>query len=250
MIKSHETMKNIILTLTAFLVTTSVVTAQDAMTILKLSDSVTYAPADQVNQVNMILTDKKGRTEERSAEAKQLGEEYRLFRFTAPASQEGVAFLSLPNDVMYFYLPAYDKARRIASHVKNQGFAGTDLSYDDMESVPMSEKYNPKLIEKNDKGYLLELKPKEGYRSEYSKMETLIDKDNYMVLGSDYYDLGGNKVKTMKSNKIENIDGYWVMTDFTMTDLKKGHSTRMVFNETKINTGLTEDEFSVRILTR
>jgi len=62
-----------------------------------------------------------------------------MFRFTAPASQAGIAFLSLPNDVMYMYLPAFGKERRIASSAKNQNFAGTDFSYDDMESVPFSK---------------------------------------------------------------------------------------------------------------
>jgi hypothetical protein len=81
-------------------------------------------------------------------------------------------------------------------------------------------------------------------------MVTLIDKDNYMVLESDYYDRGGNKVKTMENNKIENIDGYWIITDLTMTDLKKNHSTRMVFEKTEVNTGLQEEDFSVRKLAR
>ena len=224
--------------------------SQNAETILKLSDSVTYAPDDQVNEVRMILTDKKDRTQERSAVGLQMGTDYRLFRFTAPASQEGIAFLSLPDDVMYLYLPAYNKARRIASHIKNQGFAGTDLTYEDMEAVPMHEKYDPTLIEENEKGYLLELVPKPERKSDYSKMVTLVDKENYMILQSDYYDKGGNKVKVMKNDEIENFDGFWIITDLTMTDLKKDHSTRMIFDNVKVNTGLTEDDFSVRKLTR
>lgn len=243
-------MKKISIFSMLFLASVALLNGQDALGILKKCDSVTYAPKDQVNRIRTILTDSKGRTQEREAVATQMGNDYRLFRFTAPASQEGIAFLSLPDDVMYLYLPAYDKSRRIASHVKNQNFAGTDLSYDDMESVPMAQKYDAKLIETTDKGYLLELTNKPGKKSEYSKMHTLIDKDNYTILKSDYYDRGGNKVKTLVNNKIENIGGYWIITDLVMTDLKKDHSTRMIFTETKVDTGLTEDDFSLRILER
>ncbi len=224
--------------------------AQDAMSILGRCDSVTYAPDDQVNKIKTILTDKKGRTQEREAIATQMGNDYRLFRFTAPASQEGIAFLSLPDDVMYLYLPAYEKSRRIASHIKNQNFAGTDLSYEDMESVPMTEKYDASLLEVNEKGFLLEMTSKPGRKSDYSKMVTLIDKENYTILSSDYYDRGGNKVKSLRNEKIENIDGYWIITELLMTDLKKDHSTRMIFTETQINTGLSEDDFSLRMLER
>ena len=224
--------------------------AQDAHDIVRLCDSVTYAPDDQVSGIRMILTDSKGREQERQAIATQMGNHHRLFRFTAPASQEGIAFLSLPDDVMYVYLPAYDKARRIASHVKNQSFAGTDLSYDDMESVPLAEKYDVKLLESTDEHYLLEMLPKAGAKSDYSKMLTRIHARHYTILSSDYYDRGGNKVKAMQNNEIENIDGYWIITDMSMNDLKKNHSTRMIFTGTRINTGLTEDDFSVRLLGR
>jgi hypothetical protein len=81
-------------------------------------------------------------------------------------------------------------------------------------------------------------------------MHTLIDKHNFTILKSDYYDMGGNKVKTLVNNKIENIGGYWIITDLLMTDLKKNHSTRMIFTETMVDTGLTEDDFSLRLLER
>jgi hypothetical protein len=56
------------------------------------------------------------------------------FALPSPASEAGIAFLSLPDDLMYLYMPAFGRERRIASHVKNQSFAGTDFSYEDMEA--------------------------------------------------------------------------------------------------------------------
>lgn len=243
-------MNKYLLIVLCFIFSGSGLLGQDALTIVNRSDSVTYAPSDQVNTLKIILTDNKGREQEREAIASQMGTEYRLFRFTAPASQEGIAFLSLPDEVMYVYLPAYNKSRRIASHVKNQSFAGTDLSYEDMEAVPLAKKYDVKLLETTNDYFLLEMTPKPDRKSDYSKQIIRIDKSNYMVLSSEYYDRGGNKVKTMTNNKIQNIDGYWIITDLKMTDLKSNHSTQLIFTDTKVNTGLSEEDFSVRKLER
>ncbi len=114
--------------------------AQDAITILKKMDNVLYAPKDLTGTHKIILIDKNGKQETREAYIKQKGNDKRIMRFTSPASQAGIAVLSLPNDIMYLYLPAFGKERRISSSVKNQNFAGTDFSYDDMESKPYAEK--------------------------------------------------------------------------------------------------------------
>ena len=87
----------------------------------------------------------------------QKGPDMRIFKFTSPSSQAGLAFLSLPGNIMYLYLPAFGKERRIASHVKNQGFAGTDFSYGDMESKTYSESYNASLVENRSGEYLIDL---------------------------------------------------------------------------------------------
>ncbi len=121
--------------------------AQDASTILKRMDDVMYSPKDMTGKNKIVLIDKAGKEEVREATIQQKGNDKRMFRFTAPASQAGISVLSLPNDVMYLYLPAFGKERRIATSAKNQNFAGTDFSYDDMESKPFSAKYTPKLIE-------------------------------------------------------------------------------------------------------
>jgi outer membrane lipoprotein-sorting protein len=222
--------------------------AQNAKEILKKADEVTYAPEDQQAKVKMIMVDKRGNEQVREAEYIQKGSEMRLFRFTSPASQKGVAFLSLPDDVMYIYMPAYGKEQRIASHVKNQSFAGTDFSYDDMESKTMSEEYDPKLISETEDSYVLELVPKPDLRSDYSKLIMTVRKDNFYFSKVEYYDRGGRKVKILENKGIEKVNGYWVAMDMLMTDLLKDHSTRMVTEELVVDSNIPEEEFSVRKL--
>jgi outer membrane lipoprotein-sorting protein len=102
------------------------VDAQDAKTILDKMDNVLYAPEDLTGTHTIVLIDKNGKQETREATIMQKGNDKRIMRFTAPASQAGIAVLALPNDVMYLYLPAFGRERRISASVKNQQFAGTN----------------------------------------------------------------------------------------------------------------------------
>ena len=220
--------------------------AQDANTILKKMDDVMYSPKDMTGKTKIILIDKAGKQKTREANIIQKGNDKRIFRFTAPASQAGIAVLSLPNDVMYLYMPAFGKERRISSSVKNQNFAGTDFSYDDMESKPYSEKYTPKLTKTEGNVYILELSPKSP-KSAYSRLIVKVHKTNYYPTYMEYYDKG--KKKTKKATyKFKKIGKYWNAEEIEMTDLRKNHKTKMLMSDVKYDTGLTDDEFTVRKL--
>ncbi len=220
--------------------------AQGASEILKKTDDVMYAPKDQKASVKIILKDKKGNMQEREASYIQIGSEMRLFKFTAPASQAGISFLSLPGDVMYLYLPAYEKERRIASHVKNQTFAGTDFSYDDMESKPLGDEYNPELISQDAETWKLKLIPKDPAGSDYGRIEITVGKDNNYLRSADYFDRGGQKIKQMVNTTIEKVDGYWTATEIEMTDLAKGHSTVFKTLSLSFDNNLAAEDFTVR----
>jgi outer membrane lipoprotein-sorting protein len=144
------------------------------------------------------------------------------------------------------YLPAFGKERRISSSVKSQKFAGTDFAYDDMEAKPYAEKYTPKLIKTEADVYVLELTPK-SKKSAYSKLIVKIHKTNYYPTYMEYYDKGNHKIKTA-TYQFEKIGKYWNAKEIKMTDLKKNHVTKMIMSDVKYDTGLTDDEFTVRKL--
>lgn len=219
--------------------------AQDASSLLKKMDDVLYSPKDMAGKNKIILIDKAGKQEVREATIQQKGNDKRIFRFTAPASQVGIAVLSLPDDVMYLYLPAFGKERRISTSVKSQNFAGTDFSYDDMEAKPYSDKYTPKLLKTDANIFVLELTPK--VQSDYSKIIVNINKTNYYPELMEYYDKGNNKVKSAKYI-FKKIGKYWNAQEIEMTDVKKSHKTKMQMSDVKYDQGLTDDDFTVRKL--
>ncbi len=241
-----KTVKRIVLTSAIFLIAGLSATAQDANEILKKMDDVMYSPKDMSAKTRIILIDKNGNEKVRESVMIQKGNDKRLFRFTAPASQEGIATLSLPNDVMYLYLPSFGKERRISSSVKNQKFAGTDFTYDDMEAKPYVEKYTPELIGTEENVYILKLVPKSP-KSQYSKLITKVDKNEYYPVFTEYYDKGNNKIKEATYDFVK-IGKYWNAKEIAMKDLRKNHVTRMQMSDVKYDQGLSDDEFTVRNL--
>lgn len=227
------------------LIGTLTANAQDATAILKNMDDVMYSPKDMTGKNKIVLIDKAGKQEIREATLQQKGTDKRIFRFTAPASQAGIAVLSLPDDIMYLYLPAFGKERRISTSVKSQNFAGTDFSYDDMEAKPYSQKYTPKFLKTDDNAYILELTP--IGQTDYSKLIVSINKANFYPEVMEYYDKGNTKIKEAKY-AFKKIGNYWNAQEIEMTDLKKNHKTKMQMSDVKYDTGLTDDDFTVRKL--
>jgi len=208
-------------------------------------DNVMFSPKDVTGKNKIILIDKSGKQEIREAIIQQKGSNKRIFRFTSPASQAGIAVLSLPDDIMYLYLPAYGKERRVSTSAKNQNFADTDFSYDDMESKSYSDKYTPELLKTEASVFVLELTPKS--QSDYSKIIVNINKTNYYPESMEYYGKGNNKVKEAKYT-FKKIGNYWNAQEIEMTDLKKNHKSKMQMSDVKYDTGLTDDDFTVRKL--
>jgi len=220
--------------------------SQDGNTILKKLDEVMYSPKDMTGNTEIILIDKAGKKKTRKATTIQKGTDKRLFRFTAPSSQAGIATLSLPNDVMYLYMPAFGKERRISSSVKSSKFAGTDFAYEDMEAKLFVEKYTAKLLKTEGDLLVVELKPT-SKKSSYSKVIVKLDKTNYYPTYMEFYDKGNKKIKEA-TYKFEKIGKYWNAKEIVMIDLKKNHKTIMKMSDIKYDTGLTDDDFTVRKL--
>ncbi len=231
-----------------------------ALQVLTEADAVVNAPADQEVTLEMILIDDAGNETKRGARMWQKGSDRRIIKFTSPAEQKGIGFLDLPGSVMYLYMPAFKKVRRIASHVTNTSFAGTDFTYDDMAAINYADEYSPTLLESDTadakpagplaEPYVLELVPREDITSDYSKLVMSVRRDNFYPVRIEHYSKDGELWKVMKRTEIKSIDGYWVAREVEMSDLKKAHKTRMVLGEIKFDQGLSDDLFTQRYLKR
>lgn len=221
--------------------------AQDAYLLLQQMDEVMQAPKDKQGNVKIILSNlKSGKIKEREAIMKQKGKDMRLYQYTKPESQAGIATLSLPDGVMWMYMPAFGKPKKISLLSKSQAFTGTDFSYEDMESKSYTERYIASFIKEEDLSYALELVPK-SEKSKYSKIIVHVHiTDKYPML-MEFFDKGNNKFKEA-TYKYKHSGKYWYAEEVVMTDLKKEHSTTIELKDVIFDQGLSDEEFTVESL--
>jgi len=221
-------------------------TSQDGRAILENMDRIIFSPKDKQAKVTMILTDKTGKEKVREAVMLQKGTDKKLYRYTKPESQAGIATLSLSEDVMWLYMPAFVTPRKISMLAKGQAFNGTDFSYEDMVTIPYSERYFPTLVETQQDAYVLDLAPN-SVKSNYSKIVVKIDKKFGYPITMQFYNGQGKKIKEA-DYRYEKVGKYWNAAEVVMTDLEKSHTTKIRLSDVKFDQGLSDDLFLVENL--
>ncbi len=224
--------------------------ALTALEIAQKGDAVVNAPKDAHILTTMVLRDKNGNENRRTSEIYQMGAQKRLIRFLSPADQRGIGFLALPDDVMYLYLPAYHKVRRIASHIKNQNFAGTDMTYEDLSEFELAKAHTVEKTGEDDGTYVLKLIPGDTKGKDYAYLIVHYRKDNFYPILIKYYDLSDRPIKTIERTDLVRVKGYWVAKKLVATDLRKNHSTTSIMDKIEFDVGLTDDIFTKRYLMR
>lgn len=242
-------MKSLRIILLLFVVTTfcySNGVAQDAQSLLKKMDNVIFSPKDKQGNVEMYLTNSQGNEKVREAVMLQKGTDMKVYRYTKPESQAGIATLSLPDGVMWLYMPAFGKPKKISLLAKSQAFTGTDFSYEDMATTPYTERYTPTLLEANDLNYILELTPKD-VDSKYSKIIVTQNKANFYPEKMEFYDQSNRKFKEA-TYEYEKIGNYWNARQVIMVDLTKQHMTKIILKDVKFDQGIPDEEFTIEKL--
>lgn len=237
-----------IITIGSLLLPFSSIFASEGEEILKLVEA--SISKDQSSTVKMILKNSSGGIKERVLSMKQKGSDLRLIKFKNPADVKGVGFLVLSESEMYLYMPEFGKVRRIASHIKNESFMGTDFSYNDIGETKYSDDYTSELKSKNEKEIVLSLTPRDLSESDYSNLTMTISIENNYPVKLEYFDKKGEPWKVMTQKDIEKVSGYWIAKSVTMSDLKKKHSTTMEISDLQLDTGLVDTDFTRRKLKR
>ncbi|RME19302.1 MAG: outer membrane lipoprotein-sorting protein [Deltaproteobacteria bacterium] len=183
-----------------------------------------------------------------------MGTRFRRVKFLAPGDMKGTRMLVRALDQMYIYLPAYRRVRRIASHVRDQGFMGSAYSYDEMAIVTYADVFDCSLKEETDALYRLRCNRRPGKSFHYPVMEMDVDKKILRPVELRFYNEKGTKLKTdyRKDYKCDAkvkqacTPQYMKLVDHTRGDLY----TEMKLKDWKVNTGVDEKFFTVRALQR
>ncbi len=227
-----------------FLVNTGATGQETAADILAKMDKTIFSVKDKTADIEMVMTDLKNNKQKiKKAVLMQKGADKKLFRYTYPKNDEGIATLSLPDGKIYLYLPMFKKPKKITSMAESNTFNNSDFSLRDMAIKPYTELYTPALLKTTDDSYQLDLKPKSG-NSPYSHLIVTVNRKHYYPEKFEYFAKNGQKVKEAVYH-FKKVGKYWIADQVTMKDLKKQHSTELKMTDIKINQGLKDDLFTV-----
>ena len=223
-----------------------------ATELLTKVDGALNAFKDGIFESKLHLTQPNGEQREYVFTTYQKAPHKRLVRFLAPGDVKGMGVLIESADTMYVYLPGFGKVRRMGTHIKNQSFMGSDFSFTDMSEIAYGDIYVPKLVGSDAKNWILELTAKPGMDLEFPKLKLWADKSMFQPTKLEYYDPSGKLLKTQdrldykQDSPTHFQPGKIVITDHRRND----HKSEIVFTSTKIDSGLSDDMFSVRALMR
>ncbi len=220
------------------------------MNILEKIDNNNLIVEDQKITVTLNIFDNAGNESSKTLVIYQKSNGRRLVFFTKPTDDMGIGFLSLPNNEMYMYLPAYSTIKKIASNVKNSSFAGTDFSYEDMEIREYSQWYDYTVTEENDSIIILALELKENKTSDYKRIILEVNKSLSYPQTIKYFNKSNKHIKTLEQSDFITVKGYVYAKKAIMNNINSNSKTIMSIENVEINTGIDDGFFSTRTLER
>ena len=218
----------------------------DANNLLKKMDQTTSKIKDKSSNIEMTLVNLNTNKEKiKKAVIIQKDGDKKLFRYTFPKSDEGIATLSLPNGEMYLYLPLFNKPKKI-TNLAEGNLNKSDFSVKDMANMSYSENYDARIHQTRETVYVLDLNAKNN-DLEYSHMIIYLNKKFFYPEKIEFYDQSGT-IEKISTTKYIKIDGLWVANEVTMQNIKKRHQTTIIMTDIKINQGLSDDDFTLEKL--
>lgn len=220
--------------------------AETAEELLKKVEAKQNEAKDAEIKVKITIVEKNGLKKVREGIIYQKGEDKRVFKFTAPADIRGLSILSIGDKTRFIYLPEFKKVRRIAGHIKNQSFGGTDFTNEEISSTKYSGDYDAVEIKLEGENKMLTLKKRPTSDREFDKIVIEVTPD-YIIKKAEIYK--GDKLnKVLTVSDIKRHGNYLIGEKMEMKNLIKNHSTIMEMTQIEFDKGLSDGIFTERFL--
>lgn len=252
-------MKNLIviftswaLILTLNLTTSAALSAQNATEIIKKMDDNMRGEASY-NEMTMT-TVRPRYTREISLKSWSLGDEYSLVLITAPARDNGTAFLKRKNE-MWNYVPSIDRTVKMPPSMMSQSWMGSDFTNDDLvRGISIVNDYTHSYLGADEfegrRCYKVELVPKPETPVVYDKLVYWIDQEYFLPVKVLNYDERGELVNTMFFRDIKEMGGRMIPAVIELVpENKPGHKTSVITTSADFSVKLSPDYFSIQNLT-
>ena len=236
--------------------------AQQTMSAAEIAEkahlNMYYAADDGAAQVEMEITDKRGKTRERQftmlrKDIEDGGEQRYLLYFHRPRDVQRTTFMvwkdPAANDARWIFIPALDLIKPISANDKRSSFVGSDFSYEDVSGRHWSEDEHELLREDEIDGrqvFVLQSTPKSG--NDFARRLSYVDIERLLPLRDEYFDDKGNLIKLFEALAVEEIEGIQTITQRRMSTPPKNSSTIISFDSIEYNVGIETKVFSERSL--
>lgn len=234
--------------------------AEDAASFVRQSQAAFYyAGTDLKARVKMTMVTKEGQQRLRDLmmlRKNEAGGNQRYFLyFHSPADVRGTVLMvyKSPNqeDDRWLFIPALNLVQRVAARDSRSSFVGSDFSYEDVTGRDV-EADTHKVLRAEALGsrqtVVIESVPTR--EADYAKKLSWIDQVSFLPLKEEYYDIQGARYKVFTADEIRDVQGLSTITKRTMTNVKTGHKTEVMFESVAYNVGLGDDVFTERALRR
>ena len=219
---------------------------------------------DSRAEMRMRLYDRRGRMRERVMTLltrRSGGDGDRtLVRFDYPNDIRNTALLvwehPAEEDERFLYLPALGRVRRISGNEKQESFAGSDLSYEDIGGRELAD-YTYAFANEDalwtaadgsvHEAWLLESRTTDP-RADYPRSTSLIRKDTLMMVHAEMLNRRNERAKIFDVTRVKRIDGIWTAVSLVVTNERDRTRTELDITSIRYNVGLTEEDFSRRAL--
>lgn len=249
-------------TLVLLLAVTAVAGANSALTADEILDEVEGTAFVGSGRATIELVTINARGQERSHRLAFYRQETphganQLLEYLTPADVAGTKFLTIDEEdetLMWLYLPALGRERRIAGSAAQDNFMGTDFTFEEIGSIgTFSKDYAAeRLPDETYEGrdvYVLQLVPT-GADSKYSAVKLWVWHEHFVPLRIEFYNRQGGLEKLLLNEDLRvNEQGRWQPYLITMRNENTGSRTVIRVLETS-DEPVPDEYFTLRYLRR
>lgn len=220
---------------------------------------------DSRAEMRMRLYDRQNRLRERTLQLVTLrgtrgAGDRTLLRFLYPNDIRNTGLLVWEHpdgeDERFLYLPALGRVRRIAGEERQESFAGSDLSYEDIGGRDVTE-YTYRFADEQatwtapdgsrHPAWALESTARQPGAA-FPRTVSLVLKDRFIAVHADIYNQRNERAKVFDVRRLEQVDGIWTVLDLVVANERQRTRTELTTTAIRYNVGLTEDDVSRRRL--
>ena len=235
------------------LILSGVTLAQDATEIVRKMDEKMRGESLRAEVTMTIVRPDWSR--QVTMESWSRGTEYSMILITAPARDEGTAFLKRGNEI-WNWVPSVGRTIKMPPSMMMQSWMGSDFTNDDLvrESSAVTD-YDHELVgEETIQGYecyKIEMKPKPDAPVVWTRVDVWISKEEYLELKAEFYDEFGELINVMNGMEVKEFDGRMIPSKMEMIPMdEEGYKTILEYRSMEFNENIPQSFFSVQNMRR